>query len=97
MILNIIIVSLFVFGVKSVFNGFFDFFDFDLMTFYERQNKFVQFILRPTIYCNVCMSSFWGSLGYYLTFSEHNISTYVLTVVSCTTLIQIITKQTTHD
>lgn len=77
MIESILICAAFVYGVKAVINGYADFFDFDLDNFYAFKNtKFAphawrdrpqwqRFILKPTIYCNVCMSSVWGSVYFW--------------------------------
>ena len=77
MILIGVQIALFVIGVKVVINGFWDFFsgyENSLQRFYEYRNrneiptyrsKFGKFLLHPTIYCNVCMSSFWGTLCYW--------------------------------
>jgi hypothetical protein len=62
-----ILVAFFVLGVSAVINGFDDFFNIGISQAYDRANKdnnlFLMFILRPTVYCNVCMSSFWGVVG----------------------------------
>lgn len=79
MIESILICALFVYGVKAVIDGYALFFDLDFDYFYEFKDtypdlhkrvvrsrpKWQQFILKPTIYCNVCMSSFWGSVYYW--------------------------------
>jgi hypothetical protein len=81
MIESILICALFVYGVKAVIDGYALFFDLDFDYFYEFKDtypdlhkrvvrsrpKWQQFILKPTIYCNVCMSSFWGSVYYWAT------------------------------
>lgn len=81
MIESVILCALFVYGAKAVINGYCDFFGVDLDDFYEKTNReyvndcigevynirpqWQKFILKPTIYCNVCMSSFWGSIYYW--------------------------------
>jgi hypothetical protein len=62
-----ILVAFFVLGVSAVINGFDDFFNIGISQAYDKafqdDNLFLMFILRPTVYCNVCMSSFWGVIG----------------------------------
>ena len=70
MIESIIICALFVYGVSTVINGYAEFFDIDLERLYSTgkdnfiRAKWQRFIMKPTFYCNVCMSSVWGSVYY---------------------------------
>lgn len=80
MIESILICSLFVYGVKAVIDGYAWFFDIDLEHVYRftdwkeanehgrilnLRHKWQQFFMKPTFYCNVCMSSVWGSVYYW--------------------------------
>ena len=76
MIESLIICALFVYGVSTVIKGYAEFFDVDLdrvYSFMKPRNqcemmrdrpKWQRFIMKPTFYCNVCMSSVWGSAYY---------------------------------
>jgi hypothetical protein len=88
MIESILLCALFVYGVKAVIDGYAWFFDWNIERFYEWQDplenpktnewtasprpKWQQFILKPTIYCNVCMSSFWGSVYFWSMYYEND-------------------------
>src|SRR5690606_35506291 len=99
-----ILLTAFVWGVGKVINGFFEFFDFDIDYFYHwrtdrsylaeysERPKWQKFILRPTIYCNICMSSFWGPICYWLLLQERSMTEWVLHCVICTGAIFIINR-----
>lgn len=61
----------FVFGVWIIIRNFFEFFGFDIDSFYQldkhgfSRSLWQRFLLKPTIYCAACMSSFWGSVCYW--------------------------------
>jgi hypothetical protein len=79
MILIGVQIALFVIGVKVVIQGLWTFFFYERFSsiefFMEHKNadtarpyprpKLEQFLLHPTIYCNVCMSSFWCTICYW--------------------------------
>src|SRR5690606_38183497 len=90
-----ILLTAFVWGIGKAINGFFEFFDIDIERIYEFRNwreslPFVEhrplwqkFILRPTIYCNICMSSFWGSVCYWLLLQGRSIPEWIMHCVIC--------------
>lgn len=97
MIQTIFITALFVIGVKAVINGFFEFFGIEINQIYhwaqdDPRKTWQQFIMRPTIYCNVCMSSFWGTIGYILASTTFNTFEWILTCFSCAAIITIFNK-----
>lgn len=71
--MSYLILAAFVYGVKVVIDSFADHYEIDLIDLYEYRNKcghqrpmWQKTILRPLFYCNVCMSSIWGTVGYLL-------------------------------
>src|SRR5690606_1104095 len=94
----------FVWGISKVINSTAEFFDFDINYFYHwrtdrsypaeysKRPKWQQFIIKPTIYCNVCMSSFWGSVCYWLLLQGRSIPEWILHCVICAGAIFIINR-----
>lgn len=87
----------FVWGASKVISGLFDFFEYDLDIFYnytghEPRPLWQKFILKPTVYCNVCMSSFWGSICYWLLLQERSIPEWILHCVICAGAIWILNR-----
>ena len=87
-----ILLTAFVWGIGKVINGFFEFFDFDLEWFYTNRPLWQKFILHPTIYCNICMSSFWGSVCYWLLLQGRSIPEWILHCVICAGAIFVINR-----
>lgn len=80
-----IIVIFYVFGVSIIIKSFFEFFGVyldDLYNYtgsnYEVRPLWQKFIMKPTIYCNVCMSSFWGSVCYWVHLQGSSVNEWVL-------------------
>ena len=79
-----IIVILYVYGVSIIIKSFFEFFGVDLDLLYSHDKRMDQrplwqrFIMKPTIYCNICMSSFWGSVCYWVHLQGSSVSEWVL-------------------
>lgn len=79
-----IIVIFYVFGVSIIIKSFFEFFGVDLDMLYsydKRMNRrplWQKFIMKPTIYCNICMSSFWGSVCYWVHLQGSSVNEWVL-------------------
>ena len=111
MIESILICAAFVYGVKAVLNGYFNFFNLNLDHFceyrkppkavfsdpcwvYEERPLWQRFILKPTIYCNVCMSSVWGSVYFWAVHydSANWITEWPLHMVCSAAIISIINK-----
>lgn len=67
-----ILLIAFVWGIGKVVHSFFEFFEWDYDIYYQLAPLWLKFILKPTIYCNICMSSFWGLFFYYLILSPLN-------------------------
>ena len=110
MIESILICAAFVYGVKAVINGYADFFGWNIERAYEwidqetnpETNEWYaeprpmwqKFILKPTIYCNVCMSSVWGSVYFWAVHydSANWITEWPLHMVCSAAIISIINK-----
>lgn len=83
-----LLLILFVWGISKVINGFFDFFGYDIDFFYndtgyEPRPLWQKFILKPTVYCNICMSSFWGSVAYWGLLNGRDWREWILHCVIC--------------
>lgn len=87
-----ILLTAFVWGIVKVINGFFEFFDFDPEWFYHNRPRWQKFILSPTIYCNICMSSFWGSVCYWLLLQGRSIPGWIMHCVICAGAIFVINR-----
>lgn len=94
-----IIVILYVFGVSRVIRGFFEFFGVDLDALYnytsptfEIRPLWQKFIMKPTIYCDICMSSFWGSVCYWVHLQGSSVNEWVLHCVICAAGIFVINR-----
>ncbi len=91
-----ILLIAFVWGVSKVISMTADFFGFDIDGFYHyksdylKRSEWQQFIMKPTIYCNVCMSSFWGTICYWLLLSGNSWQDWILHCVICAGAIWII-------
>jgi len=85
----------FVFGVYVVIDGYFEFFGDEkskdqFYNYVKVKNKswrgrplWQKFILKPTIYCNVCMSSFWGTVYYWLLLQGDSWRHWIVFCVVC--------------
>ncbi len=89
MISTIVITTLFVYGISIVVNGIAQFFNIDIDDIYARASKILRFVMHPTIYCNVCMSSFWGTIGYVMACESFDTGQWLLTCVISAGLINI--------
>lgn len=81
---------MFVYGVNVVIHMTSDFFGYDIEDFFDRQPKWKQVFLKPTIYCNVCMSSFWGTIAYWFLLGESDPYFWVICCVCSAGIISII-------
>ena len=92
--MTFIIVALFVMGVKVVINGVADHWRVDLDWLYDFAWKsygaeapmWWKTISKPLYYCNVCMSSVWGTVGYLLT-GWHSWQHWILHIVICAAIV----------
>lgn len=93
--MSFIILALFVHGVYVVINStaehfggdawLNDFYWYNTRT-YDDRPLWQRTILKPTFQCNVCMSSVWGTVGYYLIGWE-SAQDWILHCVVCAALI----------
>ena len=88
---------LFIFGVKTVIDGFVDFFGGDLDYFYAYKGEFTgtrpqwqQFILKPTIYCMTCMASFWGTVFYWLILDLSDCRQWIFICIAAAGILEVI-------
>ena len=100
-----LILPLFVFGVSVVINFMADFWTIDLDRVYEQRRvksvfgesyeprpRWQQFIMKPTIYFNVCMSSFWSAVCYFGLLGLSSFPEYILHSFTSAGLIYLINK-----
>jgi hypothetical protein len=59
---------------------------------YKENPLFLKFIYRPLFYCNVCMSSVWGSIYYVVSFGFVDPWSWILHCVISAGLIQIVNR-----
>jgi hypothetical protein len=99
--ISYLIIAFFVYGVSAVIDGFDEFFGLDLDFRYHHrmdeigpteQKKWIQFIMRPTVHCSVCMSSFWGVIGYLLYFQSFDLIPIVFHCIISAAIITIINR-----
>lgn len=97
-----ILLTLFVYGIHKVIWSYADFFDVDLGDVYENKNRlschgqirplWQKFLFKPLFYCNVCMSSVWGTVCYFLILDLRALDLWVLHCVISAGLITIINR-----
>lgn len=102
--MSYVLLALFVYGIHKVIWGFADFLGVDLDALYNHMSvdesdyrirpNWQKFLFKPLFYCNVCMSSFWGTICYFLILDLRALDIWILHCVISTGLITIVNKLT---
>jgi hypothetical protein len=108
---SFILCALFVYGVHTVIHHTAEFFEIPMgrayrlhhgWKYYARDVRgerptWQKFFLRPLFYCNVCMSSIWGSIFYVANFGFEQPISWILHCVISAAIIAIINQILSFD
>lgn len=90
---TLILIAILVYATSIVISQFDAFISYEIMdknpdnefsyleSLYETSHWFIKALLKPTMICNVCMSSFWGTFFYLLITDEITLVTWIFTML----------------
>lgn len=99
-----LILPLFVYGLHKIFYMLAEALHVDLDRFYyfgfkkpkcvvdEYEPSFRHLLLKPLFYCNVCMSSFWGTLCFFTLLGGVEWRVWILHCVVCAAVISLLNQ-----
>lgn len=85
-----ILMATVVYGIHTAISKLLEFFGFPLMERYINSNGLVQFLMHPTIFCNICMSSIWGAIVYFVLIQGTDWREWVMATLICVAILRIV-------